>query len=127
MKTGYSISQSISRHDKSVNSASHRKWIKLTHHLDTQFTSKRNLIYLPFGLSIWYNLSNTKERTSFLEDQADIADIDERYAYCTEDKWNFIYINKTSNRVFKNFEEEVWRIIFSTLTISFPCQATSTA
>ena len=56
-----------------------------------------------------FRLGNVKERSSFLDDQADVPQIEERYSYCTDEKYSFIYINKVPNpvRVFKCFEEEV--------------------
>lgn len=56
---------------------------------------------------ICFNLNNGKEERDFLEENCGIEDIVAKYKRATREKFNFLYLDKTTNKAYHNFEVEL--------------------
>jgi hypothetical protein len=56
---------------------------------------------------ICFNLNNRKEEKDFLEENSGIKDIVTKYKTATSARYNFLYLDKTTNKAYHNFEVEL--------------------
>jgi hypothetical protein len=56
---------------------------------------------------ICFNLNNKKEERDFLEENSGIEDIARKYAEATAEKYQFLYVDKTTGKAYRNFEVEL--------------------
>ena len=56
---------------------------------------------------VCFNLRNKKEELGFLSENEGIEGLAKKYAEATTGQFNFLYLNKTTSKVYKNFEKEL--------------------
>lgn len=56
---------------------------------------------------ICFNLRNSQEENGFFFENEYIDGIKQKYAIATSQKYNFLYLNKVTNKVYHNFEKEL--------------------
>jgi hypothetical protein len=56
---------------------------------------------------ICFNLNNRKEEKDFLEENCGVKDITTKYRAATSERYNFLYLDKTTNKAYHNFEAEL--------------------
>jgi hypothetical protein len=56
---------------------------------------------------ICFNLNNRKEEKDSLDENCGVDDIATKYKTATRDRYNFLYLDKTNNKAFHNFEVEL--------------------
>ena len=57
--------------------------------------------------TLCWGLPTQTERKMFLDDNSDIQDIEERFAYATREPFSFLFINRLDKTCHRNFEEEI--------------------
>ena len=55
--------------------------------------------------TLCWGIPTVSERKMFLDDNADVEGVEERFEYATKEPYSFLYINRLDKTCFRNFEE----------------------
>jgi hypothetical protein len=83
------------------------------HHKISIILVSQKLRDIPLGMRInsshiiCFNLRNKSEEEAFLSENSFVEELRNKYTQATKEKYNFLYMNKETGKVFHNFTEEL--------------------